>query len=320
MYNIIGNSSSTVIVKQVNETVNESTFKFLSKRTNQVENKVTNIQNMNVSSVKAYGCTLNITQSGSISAVTIQELKEEDVVQLQQEIQTALEAKANTSSTAETQFASTGSADSYTKQDILNKVINITKREITKDTVNKIINDMNSKQQLDVSNVMIDPCGLSLYTEVLKRDPPEYYLKYCDMKKSCDISQDMAIKSVAQQITNSVTAAVLSDTFLSSLSAKSEATGSSKNVGVFQSLGEGIATIWKGIGSAINSLFGGGPFGGILIFLLLGVAAFIAYKVFIARKEAATGAVGMAAAAAAPPNPYGPPPPYGYGAPPRQYY
>lgn len=291
----MGNSSSTVVVNQINETVNESTFKFLTKRTNTVENKVTNIQNMNVSNIKAYGCTLNITQSGSITAVTIQELKDEDVVQLQQEIQAALEAKANTSSTAETQFAATGSSQSYNSQDITNRVINITKREITKDTTNKIINDMNSKQQLDVSNVMIDPCGLSLYTEVLKRDPPEYYLKYCDMKKSCNISQDMAIKSVAQQITNSVTAAVLSDTFLSSLSAKSEATGSSKNVGVFQSLGEGIATIWKGIGSAINSLFGGGKFGGVMIVIVLLIVGFVAFKMFMARKEAATTVVGAAA-------------------------
>lgn len=291
----MGNSSSTVVVNQINETVNESTFKFLTKRTNTVENKVTNIQNMNVSNIKAYGCTLNITQSGSITAVTIQELKDEDVIQLQQEIQAALEAKANTSSTAETQFAATGSSQSYNSQDITNRVINITKREITKDTTNKIINDMNSKQQLDVSNVMIDPCGLSLYTEVLKRDPPEYYLKYCDMKKSCNISQDMAIKSVAQQITNSVTAAVLSDTFLSSLSAKSEATGSSKNVGVFQSLGEGIATIWKGIGSAINSLFGGGKFGGVMIVIVLLIVGFVAFKMFMARKEAATTVVGAAA-------------------------
>jgi hypothetical protein len=291
----MGNSSSTVVVKQINETVNESTFKFLTKRTNTVENKVTNIQNMNVSNIKAYGCTLNITQSGSITAVTIQELKDEDVIQLQQEIQAALEAKANTASNSETQFGATGSSQSYNSQDITQRVINITKREITKDTTNKIINDMNSKQQLDVSNVMIDPCGLSLYTEVLKRDPPEYYLKYCDMKKSCNISQDMAIKSVAQQITNSVTAAVLSDTFLSSLSAKSEATGSSKNVGVFQSLGEGIATIWKGIGSAINSLFGGGKFGGVMIVIVLLIVGFVAFKMFMARKEAATTVVGAAA-------------------------
>jgi hypothetical protein len=250
---------------------------------------------MNVSNIKAYGCTLNIQQSGSITAVTIQELKDEDVVQLQQEVQTALEAKANTSSTAETQFASTGSADSYNSQDITNRVINITNREITKDTVNKIINDMNSKQQLDVSNVLIDPCGLSLYVDVLKRDPPEYYLKYCDMKKTCNISQDMAIKSVAQQITNSVTAAVMSDTFLSSLSAKSEATGSSKNVGMFQSLGEGLATMWKGIGSAINGIFGGGKFGGVMIMIILLVVGFVAFKMFMARKEAATTVVGAVA-------------------------
>lgn len=105
----------------------------------------------------------------------------------------------------------------------------------------------------------------------------------------------MAIKSVAQQITNSVTAAVLSDTFLSSLSAKSEATGSSKNVGVFQSLGEGIATIWKGIGSAINSLFGGGKFGGVMIVIVLLIVGFVAFKMFMARKEAATTVVGAAA-------------------------
>ena len=316
----MGSAQSTVIVKQVNDTVNESTFKFLSKRTSSVENKVTNVQKMNVSNIKAYGCTLNITQTGELTAVAIQQLSDSEMVQLQQEIQTALEAKANTTTSAETQFAGTGSANSYNRQDILNRVKNITKNEVTIDKVNKIINEMNSLQELDASNVMIDPCGYSLYVDTLKIAPPEYVVKECDSKQPCEISQDMALKSVAQQITNSVTAAFVKELNVTSLKAESEASAVAKDTGVFQSLGEGIASVWKGIGSAINSLFGGGPFGGILIFLLLGVAAFIAYKVFIARKEAATGAVGMAAAAAAPPNPYGPPPPYGYGAPPRQYY
>jgi len=294
----MGNSSSSVYVDQINETVNESTFKFLSKRTSNVENRVTNIQNLNVSNLKAYGCTLNIKQSGNITAVTIQEVKDEDIVQLQQEIQTALEAKANTTSSAETQFGGTGAAHSQNIQSITQRLTNITRREITKDTVNSVISDMNSRQQADVSNVLIDPCGLSLYVDVLKKDPPEYFLKYCDMKKTCNIDQDMAIRSVAQQITNSVTAAVLSDTYLTEMAAASTAAGSSKNVGVFQSLGEGIASIWKGIGSAINSLFGGGKFGGIMIVIVLLVVGFVAFKMFMARKQAATSVVGAAAPAA----------------------
>jgi hypothetical protein len=254
---------------------------------------------MNVSNIKAYGCTLNITQSGSITAIAIQQVKDEDIVQLQQEIQTALDAKANTASTSEQQFGAPGSSESYSSQDIRNMVMNITRREITKDTLNEVINNMNSQQQLDVSNVMIDPCGLSLYVDILKRDPPEYYLKYCDMKKSCEISQDMAIKAVAQQVANSVTAAILDDTVLSSLTATSTATSSAKNVGVFQSLGEGIASVWKGIGSAINSIFGGGKFGGVMIVIVLLVVGFVVFKMMMARKQAAATVVSAAAPKAA---------------------
>jgi hypothetical protein len=275
-------------ITQIADTVNESTFKFLSRRVSRLENRVTNIQNLNVSKIKALGCTLNITQSGSITAVAIQQLSDEDAVDLKSEIENALTQKANTDSKTESGFLPmSGGTLSQTDQTFINKIRTIVTRDITKETVNEMINAINSAQQLDVADVTIDPCGLSLYTETLKKDPPEYFWKYCDPRQPCNISQDMAIASVARQITNSVMSAATDDININKTDQSGQSSSSAKTKGIFESIG---------------SIFGDGPFGKIMFFLIIGLVIFIIFKVVMARKEAAATVVSAAApvAAAAP--------------------
>jgi len=255
----MGASSSTAILTQVNETINETTFDFISSKTSSATGKTVSTQKMDVNGVQAYSCELSITQSSSIEQSVIQQITQEDAVDLATKLSTAVNNVANTSADSTSSFGATGSTDSYTSQEIQNKVTNVIKNSVTSTTVNEIINEIYNSQTLAVSNVIIDPCGYSLWMDKLNLEPPDSVIAKCNTDKKCSITQDTAIKSISIQIANMVTTAIQDDEILGSLIQSATSSASAANKGPIEALGDALSGI---IGS-----FGSG--GGVVILIII---------------------------------------------------
>jgi hypothetical protein len=254
----MGNSSSTSIIKQVNETINETTFDFISSKTTSTKGTSVSTQSMDVSNVKAVGCVLEVSQSATIEQTVIQEVTQEDIADLTTRLEVSIDNTANTSADSSTSWGAMGSSDSFNKQEVTNLVKNVIKKSVTSISVNEIINNVYNTQTQQISNVLIDPCYFSLYDKLLIPIPSEI-LKECDTTKVCKITQDATIKTISTQIANMVTTAIQNDEVLGSLISKSTASASSKNMGVLESLGKAFSDMIKSFGSG----------GGIVILIII---------------------------------------------------
>jgi hypothetical protein len=263
----MGASSSTAILSQVNETINETTFDFMSSKSTSTKGTSVSTQNMDVSNVKAVGCVLDISQSTTIEQRVIQQVTQEDIADLTTRLEVSIDNAANTSADSSTSFGATGSTDSYTSQDIKNLVKNVIKKSVTSISVNEIINNVYNTQTQQISNVLIDPCYFSLYDKLLIPIPSEI-LKECDTTKVCKITQDATIKTISTQIANMVTTAIQNDEVLGSLIQKTSADASAKSKGPIESLGDALSGV---IGS-----FGSG--GGIIIMIIIIAVIFVIIK------------------------------------------
>ena len=121
----MGNTSSTNLVKQVNETVNETTMNFLTKKNSTASSKANAVQSITLSGFKGYGCEFDATQTSNVKAITIQNLTTQDIADLKTELNNSVDAAANSSTDSETSFASTGSSTSYSNQEVTNLVKNV---------------------------------------------------------------------------------------------------------------------------------------------------------------------------------------------------
>jgi Lhr-like helicase len=190
------------------------------------------------------------------------------------QLKNAVDNVANTSAAATTSFAATSSTDSYTSQDIRNIVKNTIEKSVTSETVNKIINSVYNAQTMKVSNVFMDPCGYSLWSDTLKLPIPEYVINKCDTKKVCSIDQVVAIKAVSQQVANMVSAAIQNDAILGSLTQKATSESSAKAAGPIEAFGNAIS----GLVGSFGKLLGGGSGMTIVIIIVAVVFLFMMMK------------------------------------------
>lgn len=263
----MGNSSSTAIIKQLNETINETTFDFLSEKVTTTDSQTVSTQSMEVDNVKSFGCTMNIKQSTVIDQVVIQEVTQEDIADLTTRLEVNIDNQANTSADSSTSWGAMGSSKSLNVQEVTNLVKNTIKKTVTSTTVNEIINSIYNSQTQKISNVFVDPCYFSIYEKLLIPVPLEI-LKECDTSKPCEITQEATIKTIATQIANMATTAIQNDEVLGSLIQKSTASASATNKGPIEALGDAISGLIKSFGSG----------GGIVILIIIIAVIFVIIK------------------------------------------
>ena len=276
------NTSSTNLVTQVNDTVNETNMTFLSKHTSTAKADAVTVQSMKIKGLKVKGCKFNATQNADIKSTAIQQLTEQNITDLKTELSTAVDAKSNVDASAETNFGSTGSAASYNKQDVVTMVKNVINKTVTVELVNEIIAQVNAKQKADFKDIEIDNCPLvSLYMGQ-NRDPPEYIAKTCMPPfPDCVFGQNLAVSVAAQQITNAITTAITNDSVLGSITVATESTASAKATGPLEGLGTLISAPIK----AIGEIFGGGSLSGSIFSIICALIVLAAAYFYLTNRK-----------------------------------
>jgi hypothetical protein len=238
---------------------------FLSKKTTEASSKAVAAQSITLSGFKGYGCAFDVTQKADVKSITIQDLTSQDIADLKTELNNSVDATANSSTNSETSFGSTGSSTSYSNQDVATLVKNVINKTVTVETVNKAIAEANAKQKGKFKDITIDNCGMAAFIEA-KIAPTADVIAVCNERPlpPCAFGQDLAIAVAAQQITKSVTAAVVSDSILGSMKTSTTSEVSAVQTGPLEGLATLVGAPFKAIGSAISTAFGGGSMGGIV--------------------------------------------------------
>ena len=232
-------SSVTIDTTQLNSTV----FEFVKKMSTKSSAAVVSSQSINANNIRAYGCQLNLENKADISIVQIQQFTEESSTQLQQSITTQLENQADTSSSASSELGSQG-ADSTAITNTKTLISNSVKQAITVDTLNEMVTKINATQTSNVSDIVFDPCGFTMFTQV-GQTVPEWVYDKCDVKLPCNIDNNVSIHAMTTQIVNSVTSALMDNTALSDVVNKSSASSTAKSSGLASLIGamSGLAVV-----------------------------------------------------------------------------
>lgn len=265
--------------------LNDTTFNVLNKSENAVAASVIAVQDMSVSGIKAY-CNLDVNQKINADIKVLQSFTQKDTQKLINDIMNQVEKEAENKAKQETGFANPFGGG---KSEQLNKAKTSITNKLTKNITNETINKLQSKvvlnQKLLVENLVIDPCGISVYKSI-GVPPPLELVKECVQGSDCKIGQDMVIKFVAEQIGSKITEIInedknaqeLRDSLSSSSDQKTE--GAGEAVGdAAKGIGDGVSDAARGIGDGIGGAFKGATLplfasASVACIMILAVAAF----------------------------------------------
>ena len=242
-------ASATVQTELINDTLNKNVMNFINTNLTQQSTGVTTTQDMKLSNINYKNCLLNISQKADIQVITLQQASSQNVLDLQALITTALTSNLESAANVSTGFMSSASeAETATK--VSNIVKNIVEKNITLETINQMITSVNTSMSMDNKDITFDQCGyLSLYKE-LGMAPPMSAIERCDTTKPCNISQDIIITLLSQQIVNSTVEAIINDESLIDLTNTIKSSAESKNDGIF----EGLAKVFDGPGGIVSAI------------------------------------------------------------------
>jgi hypothetical protein len=302
--NIVNNSDLNILNENVNDFVSDTV---VSQASN-CSASMSQMQALNISNVKTKGDFVldGITQSQkstvTFDCLQVSKFKNDiangvltkymDAISNNYNTSAIADMTASAKSNAATQFAATGKSKSNSatnnnfefnsttnvNQDIQNIVKNSIKNNMSIDDVQNCIASVSATQAINIANIESN----SFTIRALDQSQASDLLAKCVQKKdngnkiSSQIATDLGLKIEADIKTTS--SAKLVGT------SESEAT----NVGALQSAGEGMATVFKGIGSMWSGIFGSLGFGDptislyccivIVIFAVLGGVGYYFYQ------------------------------------------
>jgi hypothetical protein len=274
-------TSAATTTEIINDTLNKNVFSFLNKTVTVQSTGAVSDQKMTVSKIRYKNCVLNISQTADIKVTALQQFSSQNALDLQAMITNVLTNNVASEANATSGFMSQPvSAETNTK--VTNAVKNVVEKKLTLDTLNQMITSIEAKMDMKVEDVVYDQCGyLSIYKE-LGMAPPMEAIKRCDVTKPCNISQDLKITMLAQQIVNTTVSAISKDTQLSDIKNDIKSTASATASGPLEGLGNMIKGIFSGQSGVICS---------ILSIILLCIAGFVAYMRMGGGKQAAAEAI-----------------------------
>lgn len=232
--------------------LNDTTFNLLNRSENISSTTVIAVQDMSVKGIKAY-CNLDTSQKINGDIKVLQSFTQKDTQKLINDIVNQVEKEAENKAKQETGFANPFGGAQKTEQ--LNKAKTSITNKLTKNITNETINKLQSKvvlnQKLLVENLVIDPCGMSVY-ENIGVPPPLELVKECVQGSDCKIGQDMVIKFVSEQIGSKISEIINEDKNAQKLRDSLSSSSDQKTEGAGDALGDAARGIGDGIGGAFK--------------------------------------------------------------------
>lgn len=321
----MGGSSS----KTVNETtmrmtdITNNVTENMSKTSQETVAKVQGIQNMTIGKPKFYGCAGGIKQGMTLTQDVSANLTASQI----DEAETALKSELSAAIKNDTE-AGTGalrlpvggsSSEGITKTNIDNYIETNNLMKNVKETMQKTSAEIKGKQDLNVIEPYFDPCAIGVYKDMMADASGEEKalfagfmneaLKACPVPRpKCEIEQDMFLKQIVSAGVAVVAENITRHKKEISTDVSSEASSKAKDTGVEDAavaIADSAAGAVVGTASAAEGAIVGtaeaaeGAVTGIasmamspMFLVMAGVAAFVAYKMFMAKQNA--GAAGVA--------------------------
>ena len=261
-------TNSSLIVE--NETVNRSTTSVLNETMNSVSADMIASQNLIIENVD-YLCNANISQSYDGEMTLIQELTEKQEADLKTDILADLEQQMLAENESSSGFMDMfgGGSESNSYQESKNKIINEMTTELSTISVNEIRSSMKVGQSLVIRDVTIDPMGIGVYTRIAEKlgFPAQIVsdtlvkLTTDSQNVTCNVSQDMAMTIIAEQISDKITEVVNTNSALQEIAQEIDASTKSKSKGVgdvVADVGDAVAGVVDSAGDAASDVIDAG--------------------------------------------------------------
>lgn len=226
----MGGNVSKAEAKINTKVLNESTFNFVSKTMTSTSQSADVKQTIKLNGLTIH-CAPEIKNDASVSLKTLQKVTEQQSISLIDNIVNELKSQADTKNTQENGFLSTAIANTaQSKVDIESQVETKIRKSITMETINDIVQTLNTKQAVDISGTTIDPCGLDLYYKYVKQAPTADLLD-CAKTAPCNIGNNMLVALAAEQIVSKVVDVIQNMKLENKTDSSGSADNSQKNSG-----------------------------------------------------------------------------------------
>lgn len=294
----------TIIENQVR---NESVFTALNKTENVNSSRIISKQKMSVDGARFICKNANFEQIANLDVKVMSKFEGKDSSNLVDNIMSELATKLDEELDQAAGFLGIGGGNKADmKTNVKTSVTNSLKKSITNETINKMATEIAVGQELDLKNLVVDPCGLAGFIDESKDLLRKGTISLAEFREAssnpCDaecgkISQDVQIKFVSEQIGKKINETVANNKQVQKLKQdiatkqKQEQTGvggavakGAEGIGsgvgtAAEGVGSGVGTAAEGVGSGVGNAFKGATIpliasASVCCVLILGAAAF----------------------------------------------
>ena len=205
-------SKSSMDKSIINKTIADNVFKNQNKQSA----NASAVQTMKLSNLDYKHCNLVIRQNANISIDVVQQISNESHDKLVADMKQKVNDHMETIMKPKSQLFSPPQI-SLTVSNLKSRVENVIENHLTVENINEQISQVNSYQDQDISGVKLDACpGYedNIKFAIAGGDPEVIRAvnESCDTSKECEISQNVRVTILAQQLTSSLVKAITEDT------------------------------------------------------------------------------------------------------------
>jgi hypothetical protein len=205
-------SKSSMDKKILNKTISDNMFKNQNKQS--ATASVT--QTMKLSNLDYKHCNLVIKQDATVRIDVVQQVSNDERSQLISDLKQKVNDHMETVMKPKSQLFSPPQI-STTVTNLKSRVENVIENHLTVENINEQISQVNSYQNEDISGIKLDACpGYedNVQLAIATKDPEVIRAvnESCDTSKDCEISQNVRVTILAQQLTSSLVKAITEDT------------------------------------------------------------------------------------------------------------
>lgn len=290
-----------------NKVRNESVFTALNKTENVQSSRILSKQNISVNGAQYICKNANYEQIANLDVKVMSKFKGKDSANLVDDIMNELDTKLDEELDQAAGFLGIGGGNKADmKTNVKTSLTNSLNKSITNETINKMAAEIAVDQKLEITNLVVDPCGLAGFVKISEDLLSQGKISYKEFREAstdpCDaecgtIRQDVQIKFVAEQIGEKINETVAENKQVQKLKQdiatkqKQEQTGvggavanAAEGIGsgvgtAAEGVGSGIGGAAEGVGSGVGAAFKGGTMpmiasASVCCVLILGAAAF----------------------------------------------
>ena len=185
-----------------NEAVNKRVFDYMSSIVNTTEGNVKTVNILKAGDLTSYGCKVCATATTTVDMKVISSFTNEQTVDLQTTLINEMETELDQGFKSETGVLAFPPITADQRANVTNKIRNEIETKINTDTINTAIGKVNSRNEIDLGNIVADPCGQRILLENPNAIIPGYAECNAATRNECciDLNSDLYAKMVVDNM------------------------------------------------------------------------------------------------------------------------